>query len=233
MAEQLSPINGLSNNSINTLVALVNAIVQVLSSDCVTANGSANGGLTIGNAYVSGIFGGSVMVGGQFRGGNVQSSANLVVVSNVSVQNSGALFVGANSVVNSTTVAAPTGQFGNATITKLTQNSISFANATIADSELINVAAGSAVLDSFSLTSGRTAEYVIQSVDNAANNFQSEKVLVTHDGINAYSTRYALLVTNNVVATFGASVNSTSLILTATTSSANATVRAVRTSLSP
>ena len=43
MAEQLNPINGLGNNTVTTLVALANAIVNTMATTMVTANGRRTG----------------------------------------------------------------------------------------------------------------------------------------------------------------------------------------------
>lgn len=216
-----------------TLIALANAIVNLLATDVVTANAAANGSLTVGNGYVSGIFGSSILVAGSIRGGNVQSSANLIISSNVFV-NASSLYVGnsiANSSMNSINLTVPTVTVVNASVQYFPQANLTFANASLNETDLVTTGTGQVVLDSFLLTTYRTAEYLVQVTDNNANNHQSSKILVTHAGGSAISTEYAQLVTNTTLATFTASVNATSLILQVTPASTNTTIRTLRISL--
>lgn len=234
MSEQLTPINALANNTLLTLITLANTIVSLLASDVVTANGSANGGLTIGNSYISGISGASVLVGGALRGGNVQSSATLPVTSNVNITNGGVLSIGnttANATVNSINITIPTGTFTNAQVQFFPQSNLSFANSSLYEVDLTTTGAGTVTLDSFPMATLRSAEYMLQVTDNAANNKQVSKLLVIHDGVNPLFTEYALLTTNTTICTFSATSNATTLIIQATPTSVNTTIRALRTSL--
>ena len=233
MAIQLTPINSLANNTVTTLVALANAIVNAIATVVVTANGSANGSLTIGNGYVSGILGASVIAAGQLQGGNVQSSANLVIASNTFI-NGGSFSIGnssANSTMNSINVTVPTINSSNATISYFKQSNVSFANCSLADIELTTTGTGQVTLDSYPLTLYRTAEYLIQVDDNNSVSFQASKFIVTHDGVNPTFTEYGRLTTNTTLASFAAQTNATTLSLTVTPVSTNTTIRVLRTSL--
>jgi len=97
----ISPVvNAPGGDTFGSLYDKVNTALWVISSFAVTANGTANGSLTTGNAYVNGIFSALTLATPTLRGGNVQSSANLVVSSNVSVGNSTAnVFIGNGAVV--------------------------------------------------------------------------------------------------------------------------------------
>ncbi len=230
MAEQLTPITSLANNSVNTLIALANAIVNTMATTMVTANGSANGALTNGNGYISGIFGAATLVSSIMRGGNVQASSNLVFTSNV-VMNSGAILYNGNVSISNTTLTAPIAAITNATVAFFPQSNLTFANCNITDIDLTTTGISAVTLDSWPLASYRSAEYIIQATDNTANNYQVSKLLVLHDGTNALFTEYGLLTTNNVVATFTAVTNSTTMIIQATSTNANASYRTVRTTL--
>ena len=82
------------------------------------------------------------------------------------------------------------------------------------------------VIDSFPLSSYKTAEYIISVKDNNANSHYSSKILLTHDIGSAYLTEYAVMQTNNsvIIGPFSASVNATSAILSFTPVSSNTTV---------
>jgi len=68
-------------------------------------------------------------------------------------------------------------------------------------------------------------------VDNVANNYQTAKILVTHDGVTPLWDEYSVLTTNTNIATFSAVANTTTLSLQVTPSSTNTTIRSVRTTL--
>lgn len=233
MSEQLVPINSLANNTVTTLIALANNIVNTMATTMVTANGSANGALTNGNGYISGIFGSSVLVTGLLRGGNVAASANLVIGSNTFV-NSSILTVGnttVNSTMNATSISSQVGAFTNASFQYLPQSNVSFANCTISETDTVTSGTATVNVDSWTISTFRTAEYLIQVVDNAANNFQSSKLIVTHNGVTPIWDEYSILTTNTTIATFAAVANSTTVSLQATPVSTNTTIRTVRTTL--
>lgn len=233
MAEILTPITNFANTPFLTVVAAVNAIIGLIGGDVVTANGSANGSLTVGNCYVSGISGASIMTPGSLRGGNVQASATLPVTSNLFLTNSSFFSIGnssANAVISQNNITIPTGNFATATVGYFPQSNLTFANSSYTEVDMV-VGIGATLIDSFPLASYRTAEYIIQVTDNAANNYQATKLFVVHDGVTPVSTEYAQLVTNTAVATFNVSANATNFLLTVTSGSTNLTVRSLRTTL--
>lgn len=234
MAEQLIPISTLANNTINTLIALANSLANVIATTTVTANGAANGALTTGNGYVSGIFGASIMTPGLLRGGNIQSSATLPLASNLYITNSGILSVGnstVNSTMNSINITVPTANHVNAVIQYFPQSNLSWANSNMTEINLQTSGVGTVLLDSFSTSAFRSAEYMIQVKDNSANSYQASKFLVIHDGVTPVHTEYGLLTTNTVIATFASSGNSTVISLNITPTSTNTSIRALRTTM--
>lgn len=89
MAVTVQAINAAANaDTFGTLYTRVNSVIDYLATVVVTANGDANGSQTTGNAYVNGIFASKNAAFGTIRGGNVQSSADLVFASNASWGNS-------------------------------------------------------------------------------------------------------------------------------------------------
>jgi len=74
--------------------------------------------------------------------------------------------------------------------------------------------AGTFVIDSFPLAQYRACEYTITANDLAnPNNYQLSKVLVLHNGGGAFTTEYALIVSNSNVGTWSGAVNTSSAIL--------------------
>jgi hypothetical protein len=207
---------------------------DMMSSEVVTANSAANGALTVGNGFVSGIFGSSIAIGLTFRGGTIANSADAVWTSNVVIQTGNQFLVGnttVNSLVNSTAVIATSGQFATANIPYFNQTQLNFANTAMTD--LVVTTTGTSIqnFDTFGLTLYRSAEYQVSIKDNTSNAYSVSKILVVHDGGNILQTEYGLLSTNGTLAIWSTATNATSLMLQATPMTANLTIRAVRTSL--
>jgi hypothetical protein len=83
--------------------------------------------------------------------------------------------------------------------------------------------------DTFSATSYRSAEYIIQMTDST--NYQVSKLLVLHDGTTAYVTEYAQLYNTSFLGTFSADINSGNVRLRVTPSTGTVVVTLTRTSL--
>lgn len=82
-------------------------------------------------------------------------------------------------------------------------------------------------LDTFLLASFRASEYFIAITQGS--DIQTSKVMVAHDGTNAYVTQYGTLVSGGTLATFTAAVNSPNVELKVTmASSSNATIKLIR-----
>ena len=146
-------------------------------------------GVTSGNAYLNGIFSANTLAATQtLRGGNNTTTAALSFGSNVSILNN--YFIAGNTATSSLNVA-------NVVLGTTTANQ---------------------VLDTYSLSTGRTSKYLIQVSNTTA--YQSTELLVTHDGVNSYVTEYATLTSAGTIASFGsntASGNLNILISPATT----------------
>jgi len=97
---------------------------------------------------------------------------------------------------------------------------ITSAGATIASTALT-------VLDTFAIASFRASEYFIAITQGSA--FQSSKVMVGHDGTNAYITQYGTLVSGSTLGTFTAAVNGANVELKVTMGSAtSASLKVIR-----
>jgi len=117
MAKTITPINR-TTDVVDTIISQVNAVIDVIASEALTANTNANGAFVTGNSQLFGIYTANVVaVYDELRGGNVQSSASLTIGSNLTQNNSFKISLG-NTTVN--TVA-------NSTVFKIANNSHSLA----------------------------------------------------------------------------------------------------------
>lgn len=88
----------------------------------------------------------------------------------------------------------------------------------------------SQVIDSYAIASYNAAEYLIAARSTTVNNYYASKLLTMHNVGNAYSTEYAVIISNNSVGTFGCDSNATHVRLLFTPVS-NTTVKLTRTAL--
>ena len=61
-------------------------------------------------------------------------------------------------------------------------------------------------VDTFSASTYRTAKYVLQATDGT--DFESQEVLITHDGTTAYQTTYAVINSGNILGNVSATISS-------------------------
>jgi len=73
-----------------------------------------------------------------------------------------------------------------------------------------------------------SAEYLLAVKDNNANNYQSSKILISHDVDNAYLSEYAIIVSNNYVGSFFANSNTSHVRLYFNPTSTNTTINFTR-----
>jgi hypothetical protein len=103
MAKTRAIINTAADN-FQTLYDRVNELVADLGTEIITANTDAGGGATTGNAFVTGILGGTTLTANAIRGGTVATAAPLNVTSNLVFDVTKSLVQG-NVVINSTAIA--------------------------------------------------------------------------------------------------------------------------------
>ena len=87
------------------------------------------------------------------------------------------------------------------------------------------------IVDYFDMSSYRTAEYVISLKNNAANAYQTSKLLLIHDGGDSYVTEYGVISTNTSLGSFSANANSTHCRLLFTPTASNTQVKGIRTNV--
>jgi hypothetical protein len=104
MSIQLPVVNAAANDTFQHLIDKTNAIINTVANSVITANTNANGATTTGNAYVSGIFGATTITTSALRGGNVQSSANLLISSNA-LFTGDILMLGSNITLNTSSLS--------------------------------------------------------------------------------------------------------------------------------
>ena len=86
-------------------------------------------------------------------------------------------------------------------------------------------------IDTYAVTTYRSAKYFYSGKDNATNAYQTGELIVIFDGTNALITEYAAIATNTSFLVWSAIANSTHTILQATPTSANTTIRIERIAL--
>ena len=203
------------------------AITGTFTSNTVTANAINTNTFNVNT---------SILVGNATINSSINSSS--ITIGN-SVLNSSSLLIGnstVNSVINSTSVSL-SNSTSNISITIPTSSQISngvfYLNANgswSAAGGLLSQAVsttGTSIqnIDSFSTSTYRTAEYLISVKDNVANNYYSSKLIVMHDGGNAYITEYGVVTSNTSVGIFSASIISSNVCLQFTPISSNTTVK--------
>lgn len=207
-------LRGGNNTSSATLSISSNVTINVSSyfvvgdtSTCTTISSSS---LLIGNSTV-----------------NTIANSSYLKVTNISVGNTTV-----NTIANSSYIRVSTISVGNST-QNLATNSTSIAvNGIITAIPLtINVqtsGTGTQVLDYFSLTEHRSAEYVISITDNNANGYQISKLNVIHNGGDSLIADYGLLFTNSQLATFTTTVNATSCVVSVKPTSTNTQIKGTK-----
>src|SRR3990172_12587955 len=111
MSKVLTPVNTASD-VFDVAFQNIKDLIATLSTEIITANATIDGGLTIGNGYVTGIFGATTLTANVVRGGTISVPTDLNVESNVvfnvlytlingsATINSTAFAVGANVIAN-------------------------------------------------------------------------------------------------------------------------------------
>ena len=195
MAKSISPIL-LASDSFGSWISKTNTAIDLLSSNVVTTADNAFGDNTVGNGYVTGIFGANTIVATNIRGGNVATNTALTFSSNTS--------------------------FGNSSVnTHITLNNVSAAFS----GNVKCTTTAAQIVDSFSTAVYRSAKYIISATDNANNKYQATEIMLLHDGTNAYTTEYATLISSTTVAQFSANVDGTTLRFFATPTYADTTLK--------
>lgn len=195
-----------------------NQLAAAMSTATITTTANGTTAQTAGNAAIGGTFTANIinLVTSSYVGNSsVNTSAN---ATSLSISNSTVVF----TIVSPTTTQVSNGSFylnANGLYTYINPyNPITNSAVTTSGTTLQNV-------DSFSITTYRSAEYLVNVFDNVANNHYSSKIHITHDTASAYITEYGHITTNSAVGVFYANVISGNVFLQFTPISTGVTVR--------
>lgn len=190
-----------NTNSINTfqfLINRVNELAYAMSANAVTCDSNT----AAGNAAITGAFTANVLIANTVRVSN--STSNIVIsVPNTTIVSNGNYYLNAN---------------GNWSLLKPIVTSISINTASFVPQEI----------DSYKMTENGGAEYFIRVKDNTANGYQASKVLTFHNFVNAFSTEYGSMISNNNLGTFYVTTNTSHVVLWMVPTSTNTAVNMSR-----
>ena len=169
---------------------------QVNITNTNSSTSTTTGALTVaggvgisGNLYQSGIH-------------VIQSTASSTSTTTGALQVAGGIGVGGNANIYGTLTVGPT--VTGTSVTSFLGNN--FAEASYTSNLITSSATGQPqLLDTFSTTTYRTAEYMIQITDTGTNpaSIHVEKLLIFQDGgFNIYDTEYAIMTNNGELGTF-------------------------------
>ena len=192
MSEVIAQLNVASGGDTFTIsYDRINDVINAVSTVVCTVNTHANGGLTTGNGYVEGIFGGRNLCANTIRGGTVETPGLLTILTDTEFTGDtitiGGVVINTSGVtVNGAPISTGGYSFSNDTIGTSTQE-----------------------VDNFDKITLRGAEYVIAVKDTNANAYQISKLLLVHDSGNAFMTQYSIIYSNTEIGVFSANANST------------------------
>jgi hypothetical protein len=185
-----------------------------------TANGST--AQTAGNAAISGTFSANVFVTNTFQVNSAVTVGNSVA--NVTINSTS--FAIANSSANLTLTAPTASQSANGQYFLNANGSYALVVSSLLSTNTVTTTGTTTQnVDSWSITTYRSAEYQLNVWDNVANNHMALKLLVTHDTANPYVTEFATMLSNGSMGTFSAAIVTGNLNVQFTPVSSNTTVR--------
>ena len=134
-------------------------------------------------------------------------------------------FVVNNSNVDAMTIRANNTIYVNAPIT--------FGNVALSTSNTtLSTTTANTIVDTYSIDTYRTVEYLIQATDTTSFGVHTSKVLVTHDNTNVYTTVYgSIKTTGSNLFTLDASIDTANVYLLITPANANTNIEFVKTSM--
>ena len=142
------------------------------------------------------------------------------------VVNTSSIFI-SNSTSNLTISIPTTSQYANGKFFLNANGSFTLVEALIKGS-IETSGTTNTEINSYLTNTFASAEYLLAVKDNNANNYQSSKILITHDVDNAYLSEYAIIVSNNYVGSFFANSNTSHVRLYFNPTSTNTTINFTR-----
>jgi len=187
-----------NTNTFQYVFNRVNELANAMSTKTITTDSNT----TVGNAVVNGTFTATAFRTESILVTNSSSnvSANVIITSpNTEMVANGSYHLNANGSWNPIIIP-------------------------ISNSSFVTTGLVPQEIDNYSMSDYGGAEFFIRIKDNNANGYQASKVLSFHNFVNAFSTEYGLMVSNNTLGTFSVSSNSTHVILFMTPTSGNTSV---------
>jgi len=230
--------NFLSGNS--TVNVVISGTTSTITSNVVNTNNitinvaTINSNLTVGNSSVN-----SSLNATTFKTTNAvftNITSNTILVGNSSVNtyiNTSSIGI-SNSTANLIITIPTAAQIANGQYylnANGQYNLVStFVYSPISNSQLTTSGLTTQVLDSFSMTSYKAAEYLLYISDNNNSlNYYTTKFILTHNGAAAFSTEYGSFVIGSSIGVLSSSSNATSAILNFTPTSSSTFVKFIRT----
>jgi len=212
--------------------AMTNKTVTV-DSNTATGNAAITGTfsanvLFLGNTTVNSTSNSTSIVFGNTVQNTVVNTSSIVFGNTVqnTVVNTSSIFI-SNSTSNLTISIPTTSQYANGKFFLNANGSFTLVEAlnkgNIETSGTTNTEINNYLTNTFA-----SAEYLLAVKDNNANNYQSSKILITHDVDNAYLSEYAIIVSNNYVGSFFANSNTSHVRLYFNPTSTNTTINFTR-----
>jgi hypothetical protein len=209
--------NGITTNTVNTYI--MNVFGLFIASNTALGNilppigfsntySISNSSLYYSNSYIYSMYTNSVSPFSSLL--TLTSNTNISGVANIAGNTTitGFANISANATIggaaNVTGNVAIGGVVSIAGINTLYSNTFNFSSTT------------QITVDSFSTSTFRSAEYLIELTDSGSSSYQLTKILLIHDGTNAYVTEFGTIVNNSSLCSFVADVNSGSARLRGT-----------------
>jgi hypothetical protein len=188
-----------TNGTFYSWLSKTNDVVDAFT-ETVTLKANTAGDMTIGNGFITGVFGANTLAATTLKGGNVQSNAIITIASNTNI---------GNSSIQVTTLQ------NNIAHTKVTSYTT-----TNTDIQLF---------DSFSGSDYRAGKYMLSLKETDSNYFQTTEIMILHDGTNAMTTEYATIISSVTLGIFTANVDGTTVRLYVQPTTSNNVIKYHRT----
>ena len=217
-----------------------NELADAMTNKTVTVDSNT----ATGNAAITGTFSANVLFLGNTTVNSTSNSTSIVFGNTVqntvintssitfgntvqnTVVNTSSIFI-SNSTSNLTISIPTTSQYANGKFFLNANGSFTLVEALI-KGNIETSGTTNTEINNYLTNTFASAEYLLAVKDNNANNYQSSKILITHDVDNAYLSEYAIIVSNNYVGSFFANSNTSHVRLYFNPTSTNTTINFTR-----
>ena len=217
-----------------------NELADAMTNKTVTVDSNT----ATGNAAITGTFSANVLFLGNTTVNSTSNSTSITFGNTVqntvvntssitfgntvqnTVVNTSSIFI-SNSTSNLTISIPTTSQYANGKFFLNANGSFTLVEASI-KGNIETSGTTNTEINNYLTNTFASAEYLLAVKDNNANNYQSSKILITHDVDNAYLSEYAIIVSNNYVGSFFANSNTSHVRLYFNPTSTNTTINFTR-----